>query len=422
MYKVNLRILLAGLPQEAVAVMEAEPARERFYQDFLSEPKLSRELLGKKADIVIFTEAALPEGTTIHTVCEQAGEALCILLTDSPAQLSDEELSCLAEVWPLTLTEGLLRFQFGHFLDRLKQRKDAWLCHNYWQTTINMSPDLIWYKDRIGAHLEVNDAFCEVVAKDKEDIRGRGHYYIWGLTKEQYEQGEFICNETEEAVMKAGHSMVFDEQVLSKHNGMRQLKTYKSPVFDEDGTIIGTVGVAMDVTREREYQKRILALARHDVLTGLPNRRYFYDFVEEHRDEPKQMLILDIDNYKGFNDCFGHQAGDEVLVMFAQVMRDVFKHGFTSRFGGDEFTVLYVGDNSLDKIAAAAMEFQQQLRARSRAMQTGVISASIGISFDKQGTVPIDMLIKRSDEALYEVKRRGKGSFFIWEPPKQDTE
>lgn len=178
----------------------------------------------------------------------------------------------------------------------------------------------------------------------------------------------------------------------------------------------------MDVTREREYQKRILALARHDVLTGLPNRRYFYDFVEEHRDEPKQMLILDIDNYKGFNDCFGHQAGDEVLVMFAQVMRDVFKHGFTSRFGGDEFTVLYVGDNSLDKIAAAAMEFQQQLRARSRAMQTGVISASIGISFDKQGTMPIDMLIKRSDEALYEVKRRGKGSFFIWEPPKQDTE
>lgn len=419
MYEVNLRILLAGLPQEAVAVMEAEPARERFSQDFLSGPELTLDLLGKRADIVIFTEASLPEGVSVPMACQQAGDALCILLTDSPAQLSGEELACLSDIWPLTLSEGLLRFRFGRLLDDLKRRKDAWLCRVYWQTTINMSPDLIWYKDRIGAHLEVNDAFCEVVAKDKEDIRGRGHYYIWGLTKEQYDQGEFICNETEEAVMKAGHSMVFDEQVLSKHNGMRQLKTYKSPIFDEDGTILGTVGVAMDVTKEREYQKRILALARHDALTGLPNRRYFYDFVGKHVGVPKQLLILDIDNYKAFNDRFGHQVGDEVLVMFSQVMRDVFKHGFASRFGGDEFTVLYVGDNSREKIVQVAEEFQKQLRARTNSMQTGVVSASIGIATDDSGSMSIDSLFRHSDEALYEVKRRGKGFYHIWAPPEE---
>lgn len=417
MYEVNLRILLAGLPQEAVDVFEAEPPRERFSQDFLSGPELTLDLLGKKADIVIFTEAALPQGVSVRMACEQAGDALCILMTDKPAQLEPGTTACLAGIWPRTQTPELLRFYFGRLLDWLKHKKDAWLCRVYWQTTINMSPDLIWYKDRIGAHLEVNDAFCGVVGKEKDDIRGRGHYYIWGLTKEQYEEGEFICNETEEAVMKAGRAMVFDEQVLSKHNGMRQLRTYKSPIFDEDGTILGTVGVAMDVTKEREYQKRIMALAQHDALTGLPNRRYFYSFVDEHRDEPKQLLLLDIDNYKAFNDTFGHQVGDEVLVMFSQVMRDVFKHGFVARFGGDEFTVLYVGANPPEKITAVAQEFQQQLRARSGAMQTGAVSTSIGIAFDAQGTMPIDSLFKHSDEALYEVKKRGKGSYFIWEPP-----
>ena len=70
-----------------------------------------------------------------------------------------------------------------------------------------------------------------------------------------------------------------------------------------------------------------------------------------------------------------------------------------------------------EKITAVAQEFQQQLRARSGAMQTGAVSTSIGIAFDAQGTMPIDSLFKHSDEALYEVKKRGKGSYFIWEPP-----
>lgn len=420
MYEEHLRILLAGVPEDIAKAMEGVPARERFTQEFTSYLKLTPDILGEEAELAFFTEEVLPDNVTPSAVCKLGTLSHCILLTDHPADWQQKDLDGLEDIWPATLNANLAAFFFGKLLDKLKLHKDYWLCHNYWQTTINTSPDLIWYKDKIGAHLEVNDAFCEVVGKTKNDIRGRGHFYIWGLTEEQYKKGEFVCNETEEAVMKAGHQMVFDEQVLSKHNGMRQLKTYKTPIIDEDGsTILGTVGIAMDVTREREYQKRILALARHDALTGLPNRRYFYDYVEEHFDEPKQILALDIDNYKAFNDRFGHQVGDEVLVMFSQVMHDVFKKGFCSRFGGDEFMALYTGRNPHDKIVEAAQEFQRQLRERSQVMQTGVISASIGIAFDDTGVLSMDSLMKRSDEALYEVKARGKGTYYVWEQTKR---
>ena len=417
MYEVHLRILLAGLPEEAVQAMEALPARARFSHEFVKCDKLTGEMLEGKADVLIFTEQSLPDGVSPADICKLENASHCILLAGQPEKLTAAYMAGLYDIWPAALNADLAGFYFNKLLDDLKERKEHWMCRKYWQTTINMSPDLIWYKDKIGAHLEVNDAFCEVVGKAKNDIRGRGHFYIWGLTEEQYKKGEFICNETEEAVMKAGHLMVFDEQVLSKHNGMRQLKTYKSPVIDEDGTILGTVGVAMDVTREREYQKRILALARHDVLTGLPNRRYLYDFVEEHFDEPKYIIMLDIDNYKSFNDRFGHQVGDEVLVMFSEVMQAVFKDAFNARFGGDEFMVLFVGEQDHGKITELAVDFQRQLRERSQLMQTGAISSSLGIALDDTGVLSVDSLMKRADEALYEVKSRGKGSYYVWEPP-----
>lgn len=112
---------------------------------------------------------------------------------------------------------------------------------------IDSVPDLIWFKDVRGAHLKVNNAFCSAVGKTKNDVQGRGHYYIWDLKQEEYEQGEYVCLETEEIVLREKKTRAFDEKVKSKH-GLRQFKTYKSPIFDEDHQVVGTVGIAHDVT------------------------------------------------------------------------------------------------------------------------------------------------------------------------------
>ncbi|MEI3479811.1 MAG: PAS domain-containing protein [Bilophila sp.] len=117
----------------------------------------------------------------------------------------------------------------------------------YLNTTIDSIPNLVWFKDVGGAHLKVNDAFCDAVGKTKRQIEGRGHYYIWDLKKEEYEKGEYVCLETDDTVLEKGRTCLFDEMVKSRR-GMLQFKTYKSPLFDEDGAIMGTVGIAHDVT------------------------------------------------------------------------------------------------------------------------------------------------------------------------------
>ena len=403
--------------QEAIKQV---PPQERFSHEWAAAEQLNEAALQEQRfSLIIFTPASL--GTlSLAAVRQAAGEhAQCILVTSEPQFLTAAELQLLDGIWPAPLTPDLARYFFSRLAAALKARKDAWMEHTYWQTTINSSPDLIWYKDKIGAHVEVNDAFCKAVGKEKTDIRGRGHYYIWGLTQEQYAKGEFVCNETEETVMNSKRAMVFDEHVLSKNNGMRQLRTYKSPLFDEDGSILGTVGVAMDVTKEREYQEKLLRIARHDPLTDLPNRRYFYEYVEEHSKEPKYLLSLDIDNFKQFNDHFGHQAGDEVLQLFAEVMRETFDHGFAARFGGDEFLVLYTGELASDNLRAAAEKFGRTLREKSAAMESGVVSTTVGMAGDLSGKLPIDELYQRADAALYFAKQHSKGQVMVWREDMQ---
>ena len=93
----------------------------------------------------------------------------------------------------------------------------------------------------------MNEAFCRLVGKSREVVEGRGHYFIWDLEPEEYAQGEFICMETDQIVMDSGEVGAFDE-VVRAPQGMRQFKTRKAPLFNEDGSIMGTVGIARDVT------------------------------------------------------------------------------------------------------------------------------------------------------------------------------
>lgn len=150
-------------------------------------------------------------------------------------------------VYPNTVT-----FRFQKMLSYIKDEKDGWLSNYYLESLINSVPDLIWFKDKKGAHLKVNDSFCRAVNKTHEQINRRGHYYIWDIDPEDYAKGEYICMESEFEVMEKKKTCVFDEHVMISED-MRELRTYKSPLFDFDGSVMGTCGFARDVTTENKY-------------------------------------------------------------------------------------------------------------------------------------------------------------------------
>lgn len=162
-------------------------------------------------------------------------------------QLSPSLLSVFTDIWIAPFNNHLIEFYYSNLVKRIQLEKDYWMVQNYLDTTIDSIPDLVWYKDKKGKHVKVNNSFGKAVGKTKADCEGRGHYYIWDLKEEEYALGEYVYLETEEIVMREKRTCLFDEKVKSKE-GMRQFKTYKSPVFDEFGELVGTLGIAHDVT------------------------------------------------------------------------------------------------------------------------------------------------------------------------------
>lgn len=184
--------------------------------------------------------------TAIKKTTSNNGATVVCLLENEQA-FSTIDSSSYDDVLFTNTSDELLSFFFSKLVERCIQQKKSETHNVYLNTLINSVPDLIWFKDLRGSHLKVNEAFGKAVGKSVEQCEGRGHYYIWDLEPDEYADGEYVCLETEEEVIKIGKTCLFDEKVKSK-NGLRQFKTYKSPLFDNQGAMFGTVGIAKDVT------------------------------------------------------------------------------------------------------------------------------------------------------------------------------
>ena len=150
------------------------------------------------------------------------------------------------------MSEEEIRFRFLKWQQKCKTDKDFWQTSQYLEAAINNVPNLVWFKDKDGIHEKVNDSFCKTVNKTKNQVEGRGHAYIWDV-----EEDDPACIESERVVMDSRKTCVSEEMVKSGE-GTKLLTTYKSPLYDLDGSVMGTVGVAIDVTQERAYEQEII--------------------------------------------------------------------------------------------------------------------------------------------------------------------
>lgn len=313
------------------------------------------------------------------------------------------------DIWRLPMSEAECLFHVERWKQTFIMEKDYWETSHFLDVTINSVPDLIWFKDKEGAHVKVNESFCQAVGKTKEQIQGRGHYYIWDIEPEEYAKGEFICMESEYEVMEKRHTCVFAEKV-KVGDEIRQFETYKSPLFDFDGSVMGTVGVANDVTQERLYQQMIIDNANTDFLTGLYNRRYVYQYIEMQGKRPLAVYYLDLDNFKSVNDQYGHQAGDNALILTKEVLTKCMPDTVIARIGGDEFLVVQEGTLSEEEIEKNRRYMEEKLRDAYRAQEEfSAVSASIGTAYSNEGeTSVLDTLIEKADALMYQEKRAKK--------------
>lgn len=166
--------------------------------------------------------------------------------------LSDDEVSSTPNPdllkYDLWNAEGIsFLHHISAFKEHMRNKLDLELRSNQHTTLIDSLPDLIWYKDLQGLHIDVNDAFCKSVDRTKDEIMYRDQGFIMGLTPEEFAKGDFACVTTDNLVIKEQTTHLFDEKVLI-HDEMRQFKTYKTAIRGRKGESIGTVGLAHDVT------------------------------------------------------------------------------------------------------------------------------------------------------------------------------
>ena len=149
----------------------------------------------------------------------------------------------------------------------------------------------------------------------------------------------------------------------------------------------------------------------HDPLTGLYNRRFLYDMINNVRDEQISVILFDIDNFKKINDRFGHDAGDAVLVSLAECIRDFSKDDACPvRWGGEEFILFYKGVDA--DLAYERISRLHALITKKLVLPDGShVTVTAGLASGKQSE--FDSVVKKADEYLYLGKENGKNCI-VW--------
>ena len=195
---------------------------------------------------------------------------------------------------------------------------------------------------------------------------------------------------------------------------------------DQAGRPLRLVGVSTDISARKETETRLAHLALHDPLTGLPNRRALAEALDravaraERSGLALAVLALDLDGFKAVNDHHGHPAGDAALVeVGARLRRIVRRSDIVARLGGDEFAVIageLKGPNPVVRLARRIRSvLAEPLTLPSGRARVGV---SIGVAFYPGDGDRPDLLLSRSDRALYAAKRDGVGLRLCAELPE----
>ncbi len=180
--------------------------------------------------------------------------------------------------------------------------------------------------------------------------------------------------------------------------------------------------ISIVIEKSRIFQQ-IAYAARHDALTGLPNRALFFETLGRAlgrvgEDGSLAVLYLDLDHFKRVNDTLGHPVGDALLTtMSRRLRRCVGARGAVARLGGDEFAVIQGPIVSAAEVATLADEIGEAVRAPLNIDGYDVdVDVSIGAALAPEHAGEIDELVKKADVALYDVKKAGRGAFRLFRP------
>ena len=221
-----------------------------------------------------------------------------------------------------------------------------------------------------------------------------------------------------------------DFNVELKGNITTYLEAKSTPIRDQKNNLLGRLIVLHDITKLKGIQNELRLLASRDSLTGAVNRRHFMELAKRELTRAKRykrsfaLILMDMDGFKKVNDTYGHQAGDQALLMLKRICTqgtrivDVF-----ARFGGEEFALM-MPETSLDSAAIIAERLRATLE--STVIKSGSHKFNVTISMGvtecgRRKDDTLDAMLSRADKALYHAKEKGRNQVQILRAERKST-
>lgn len=273
-------------------------------------------------------------------------------------------------------------------LDRRKRQ--ITFCSQGMKDIFGMSPSII--------QKTPSDLWNYIHPSDKATVEGYKEKWINGLEA----SGEF--------------------RIVTKDGKVKWLKNQTIPFLDSVGRVIRIDGIIRDITNEKNYTDELVFLTNHDLVTELPNRRYFDKRLAEQIASSKQsgasfaLFYLDLDRFGYINDAFGNKMGDCLLAAFSERLKDLLgPKAFLARLTGDGFVLLLKDFNHIEDCMHVATRINSEMeKPFDLAEYEFYITTSIGISIFPSDGEDSHTLLKNARSALYTAKEEGGNKWIVY--------
>ena len=271
--------------------------------------------------------------------------------------------------------------------------------------------------DLDGKIIETSAAFCRISGYSREELIHKNHRIV-----RHSDMPDQIYHELWESIT---HDRIWNGELKNrtKEGGYYWVDATIYPVYDDEGVKIGYTAIRHDITDK----KRIEEIAITDALTGIYNRRHFNTVFSRFLSGAKRhntficFAIMDVDHFKDYNDTYGHQMGDDVLIQVAQTIQNKMFRADDAcfRIGGEEFGIIFKCDNPeksflfVDSIRQSIEKLEIEHRKNSA---SSFVSVSIGLMCIESGLIETEtQLYAAADKCLYKAKESGRNRVIVGE-------
>ena len=398
-------------------LMDAETSFEFTHTHRLSDALLKIDFMSESKQFdVILLDLSLPDSQGIDTflhIQSQAPEIPVVVLTglDDLALASKLALAGAQDYLVKGYVDSSLLLRSIHYaIERKKTVENLRLAAKVFECVL----EAIVITDAASQIVNINRAFTKITGYSQEAAVGQ---HVAQLLRSEKHSEEFV-QALWQGIQKNGQ---WQDEVWNRRKSGEIFPSWMSisEVRNAKGTLVNYVTVFTDISNIKLSEERFRHLAHHDTLTGLPNRLFFNDRLNQailHANRLKTgvaVMFIDLDRFKTINDTLGHACGDLLLQSVAKRLVSCIRESDSvGRLGGDEFAIILSDIGKKEDIDTIAQKILDTLSEPLLLEGNEILSsASIGIAYHSSTHSSADKLLEQADMAMYHAKGMGRNVF-----------